>query len=131
MCQDDDLCFRLARDYSFAVIAEPLAVWVGSEDSITRGRMNNALGWERLYSKYRSDIIKLCGNSAYAAKSFELANLFLKAGNRKKGLLYIFIGLRHALRRDLRHKGVFGIGHMLSLAKGLVLAYFRGLRREA
>lgn len=131
MCDDDDLCFKLAKDYSFALITEPLAVAVGSEDSISRGRLKNALGWERLYSKYKCDIIKFCGNSGYATKLFDLSKLFLRAGKRKQGLLYLFLGLRYAFRRDLCHKGAFRGSDISSIVKGLVMAYLSGLRRQA
>ena len=60
MCQDDRICFELARRYCFDVLAEPLYHLQGSANSVTRHQAALVEGWDRLFSDYRTDIQALC-----------------------------------------------------------------------
>ena len=60
MCQDDRICFELARRYCFDVLAEPLYHLQGSTNSVTKHQAAVVEGWDRLFSDYRTEIQALC-----------------------------------------------------------------------
>lgn len=60
MCQDDRICFELARRYCFGVVAEPLYHLKGSANSVTKQQAAVVEGWDRLFEDYRVDIHRLC-----------------------------------------------------------------------
>lgn len=64
-CQDDDICFRLAKHFRFRLIRRPLALYhaeySGSENRIGASchRVMNA--WWQLWQKYEADVVDYCG----------------------------------------------------------------------
>lgn len=128
MCQDDDLCLRLCREYSCVLLRESLAVAIASRDSISRGALKAANGWERLYLKHKVDIISYCGSAVWAAKLFELSRLFLAAGRVRKGASYIIMGLRYAVVPSPGRLKVFRRGDIFRIVVSLASALGSGLR---
>lgn len=61
MCQDDRICFELARRGCFVHVPEELYEIVGENNSVTRNLTLVANGWEKLFEDYRDEIIHLCG----------------------------------------------------------------------
>ena len=85
VCQDDDFCFRIAKENKIYFIDEPLAVIC--EDATNRtvkNMLSNAEGWERLITKFKFDIITLCGEAQFqkhcltASLKYSLANSYWK-----------------------------------------------------
>jgi glycosyltransferase involved in cell wall biosynthesis len=66
MCQDDDFCFRLAKEFSFSVIKQRLAQIGGAANSMTRNREELSKGWIFLFENYKNDIIQYCGYKTYS-----------------------------------------------------------------
>ena len=60
MCQDDRICFELARRYCFDVVPEPLYALKGSDNSVTKNQPALVEGWDRLFEDYGPDIRRLC-----------------------------------------------------------------------
>lgn len=81
--QDDDICFRLAREYAFGLVPEMLAIiHPGAEGQLTRDRRPYARGWRDLLRKHEVDILKLCGPAVLARHYVRSGLLFLDAGDR-------------------------------------------------
>ena len=60
--QDDDMCFKLAKDYKVGYIDEIMAdMYVGQMNRISVNKKRVADGWWMLWRKYESDVISLCG----------------------------------------------------------------------
>lgn len=91
VCNDDDLCFRLSREYSFALIPEALAIVGGASDSMCGDRVRLALGWEQLFTEYKSDIVQHCGYRVLAAHLVKLASLHLRCGRIRAGSRHLII----------------------------------------
>ena len=76
---DDDLCFRLAKNYDFFIIKKALAT-SRSIDSKSITKISNSLaeGKKKILEKYSNDIFNLHGNKVLAKKYYELScNYFL------------------------------------------------------
>jgi len=82
VCQDDEICMRLAKHFDFGLISEPLAIIYtdGGEQTI-RSRINYANGHLKLLQKFRVDIQELCGDNVYATLQFNCAYLLLLAND--------------------------------------------------
>jgi glycosyltransferase involved in cell wall biosynthesis len=99
VCNDDDLCFRLAREFSFVLIPEGLAVAVRTNSSMSRVRHQTALGWEKLFLDYRQDIITHCGGRVLAFHSIKLSNCFFACFDLRKGLRYLLVGMTCVVKK--------------------------------
>lgn len=83
VCQDDEICFRLAKVFKFGLIREPLAfAHNDGEMKLTNNIQNTADGWWRLFSKYKNDIVEYCGENVLAKHYYNCANYYLIAGNK-------------------------------------------------
>ncbi len=65
ICQDDDVCMRLAKNYSFSLISCEIAKTGSSGDNMTLDRVKLAEGWQFFFQNYRKEIIKHCGYSVW------------------------------------------------------------------
>jgi len=85
-CQDDDICFRLAKRFRFALIPKILAVahtsYDGCEERISASPNRVANAWWQLWHKYEADVVEYCGKRAIAKHYLECANRFEQAGNQ-------------------------------------------------
>ena len=76
-CQDDDICFRLAKYFRFVLIPEVLNYVNGKDGTgISSNVSRVALGWEILWDKYKDEVIKECGNNVLARHYYETAQLY-------------------------------------------------------
>jgi glycosyltransferase involved in cell wall biosynthesis len=99
VCNDDDLCFRLARLYSFYHLPRELAIIYPTPNSMSRHKVAEAEGWERLIHDYRSDIVSQCGSNTYARHCFRVAELMFHAAQLSRGLSLSWEGLTHLLQQ--------------------------------
>lgn len=83
VCDDDEICFRLAKEYKFGLIRECLALTHSDGGAqVTSDRLDNARGWLRLFNKYQEDILKYCGKEVLVRHYCNCARQFLDAGDR-------------------------------------------------
>jgi glycosyltransferase involved in cell wall biosynthesis len=61
ICQDDDVCMRLAKNYSFSLINCEIAKTGSSGDNMTLDKVKLAKGWQFFFQNYRKEIINYCG----------------------------------------------------------------------
>ncbi len=88
--QDDDFCFRVAKNCRIGLIAEPLAIihndgdLQGGESSICKRNDLIAEGRQRLLDKYKDDILNYCGADILASRYLSCAKLHFQGGQLKK-----------------------------------------------
>lgn len=95
---DWDLCIRLAVNYKFAFIAEPLVVVHRSSDSISTSPLYLAKSYERIITKYHSLFDSegmLLGKHYYRA-----GNSLILAGQLKPGRKYILKAIQYEPSRS-------------------------------
>lgn len=98
MCQDDRICFELARRYCFEVIREPLYHLQGSSNSVTKNDAAVVFGWGRLFDDYRGDIYLHCRPGTLARhRVTNLARAAMLPAKKHFALLWAG-GAREALR---------------------------------
>lgn len=79
---DDDICFRLAREFEFKLISKPLAKSRAIDtNAMTKNGLSLAKGKEKLIEKYKLDILTLLGKKVLSRKYYELSNNYLLAGD--------------------------------------------------
>lgn len=80
VCQDDDLCFQLAKKYKFALVKKALAI---IHDDAGNQTIKNARayadGWTKLFVKYEADIVQYCGHKTMARHFLKCAKLYVKS----------------------------------------------------
>lgn len=85
-CQDDDICFRLAKKYKFALIPEILALvhisYDGCGDRISTSLRRVADAWWQLWRKYETDVVEYCGKHTMANHYLECADRFAQLGDK-------------------------------------------------
>ena len=90
VCQDDEICLKLAKYYKFGLIKEDLALaHCDGNERLTTNLKKNAEGWWKLINKFEKEIVDNCGKSALSKHYFNCAEKFLIAGNRKMALTSI------------------------------------------
>ena len=83
-CQDDDMCFRLAKEFKIGFIPEILAdVYANSDNRISDNPDKVSLGWWMLWNKYEADVLEYCGEKVMAKHYKECLHHFLHANNVK------------------------------------------------
>ena len=79
---DDDICFRLSKEFDFYLIPEPLAMARALDsNAMTKNGISLANGKRKLLEKYENDILTLLGSNQLARKYYELSNNYLLAGD--------------------------------------------------
>lgn len=79
-CQDDDLCFLLAKKYKVGLIPEILGIYHNDGlGQITQKKDVVADGWERLWRKYKEDVVRLCGLEEYGNKLYNTSICYIYA----------------------------------------------------
>jgi len=91
VCQDDDICLRLAKEFRFGLVPEILAVIHLDErmKSTVEELKDSAVGYARLFSKYESEIRRICGDEVMASHWIRCAKYFLLAED--KNMAHTFI----------------------------------------
>ena len=85
VCQDDDICLRLARYYRFGLNPEILAIVHNDGGSqVTGNPKAYADGWWRLFTKHEAEILRECGNGTLALHYTKCAWLYIKASAMKE-----------------------------------------------
>ncbi len=91
---DDDICFRLSKEFEFSLIPEPLASSRALDiNAMTKNGLSLANGKRKLLEKYEKDILTLLGRKKLARKYYELSNNYLLAGDFETFEFY----LNHAI----------------------------------
>jgi len=98
ICQDDDFCFRLAKNFSFAVITRGLVLINASYDSMTANRTNVAKGWAFLFREYKKDILHYCGSKTLSKHYLNVCSKYFEAKLYGQGLKYYVYALYHFLK---------------------------------
>ena len=84
-CQDDDMCFRLAKHFRFALIPKVLCVVhtddYNSETRISASKARVANGWWQLWNKYENEVLRYCGARTMGKHYLNCAWHFAKANN--------------------------------------------------
>lgn len=84
-CQDDDICFRLAKKFRFALIPKILALvhtsYEGCNNRIGASAIRVTNAWWQLWHKYEKDVLTYCGQRTMAKHYLECACRFAQAGN--------------------------------------------------
>ena len=103
ICQDDKLCFELAKSYKVALIKIELAhVNFNNNSSMTKNYKKVALGWEKLFYEYQEDILLLCGYKTWAKHLFSLSVKNLRAKKYYKSIYYYIISFVFYVKKDNR-----------------------------
>lgn len=97
ICQDDDFCFRLAKNYAFKAIPKDLAINHGSVTSMTNNLINVAKGWSFLFSNYKADVINYCGYRTLAKHHLTISKLFFRARQTANGIRHYCSALKFML----------------------------------
>jgi glycosyltransferase involved in cell wall biosynthesis len=93
VCNDDDLCIRLARAYPFVLIPEELAVAHRTPGSMMQSREQVARGWRMILEDHGAEIVKHCGYNVYAYHCFRIANLAIGCGDFRHAFHYVHVGI--------------------------------------
>jgi glycosyltransferase involved in cell wall biosynthesis len=97
VCQDDDICLRLAKEYKFGLIKEVLAIINDDSGNQTiSNKKNYAEGWFNLFIKFEDDIKQFCGNRI-ACKHFTKSGfLFILANENLKARKSLCKAIRYS-----------------------------------
>ena len=90
--QDWDLYIRIAKEYEFATIGEPLLRYYFGRDSITRNLKAKALGLDMFLEKYESEMSQM--PSALAAQMVEAGHYYCRSGSVSEGRHMFFRAIR-------------------------------------
>lgn len=83
-CQDDDICFRLAKYFKFGLIKERLGIYhTDSGNQIVGNEVRYANGWWALWQKYKNEVIENCGVEILIKHYLNCFNLFKKINDYK------------------------------------------------
>ncbi len=75
--QDDDMCFRIAKNFKIGFIDEIIGIYgVGAGNQIGGSRKRVATGWWMLWNKYEKDVISYCGKDVLIKHFKECAERF-------------------------------------------------------
>lgn len=80
--QDDDICFKLAKNSKVGFIPEVLAnMYVGQQNRISINKDRVARGWWMLRNKYEEDIVSHCGRDTMRDYYKDCVKRFALSGN--------------------------------------------------
>lgn len=99
ICNDDDLCFRLARRSSFVHVPDALAVAMPDAGSMTVNAPAFARGWDQLFTEYATEIVQHCGHLVLASHRFMVADLYASNGEVGEAIGQARQGMVSLLRR--------------------------------
>lgn len=77
--QDDDVCFRLAKNYDVGLVKDVLSIIGGEADNrVTKNKIRTVYDYRQLIEKYEKDILKECGARILAKRYFDAAIMCLE-----------------------------------------------------
>ncbi len=92
---DDDICFRLSKQFEFKLIPKPLAKSRAIDtNAMTKNSISLAKGKGKLLEKYKHEILKLLGKKVLSWKYYELSNNYLLAGDISNFKMNLMTALR-------------------------------------
>ena len=82
VCDDDEFCLRLAKEYRLGLVPEALAIIYddGGKERLISNRVAYADGWQKLIAKYEADILAECGKGVLATHYLTGCKYYLDAG---------------------------------------------------
>ena len=87
--QDDDMCFRLAKEFKFSFVDKVLVIinyeYEGADNRIGASSVRVANGWWTLWNKFEKDVHNLCGRKIAAYHFLECVVCFIQAKMYEKG----------------------------------------------
>jgi len=120
ICQDDDFCFRLAKEFSFKVIKKQLSVIHGAENSMTNHNLNVAKGWVFLFKNYQAEILSYCGPKTFAKHMLMVSKLYFAGNSLSNGVKYYLTALKFWIK-PTKHQYKFSfktlMGETFSIVK--------------
>ncbi len=75
-CQDDDICFRLAKYFNFQLIRQPLGIYHTDAENRITNPIRAPRGREYLWDKYKDEVLRECGANILAKHYFNTAQLW-------------------------------------------------------
>lgn len=81
--QDDDLCFKLSKNYTVGFVDKVLAIAHASNNQISSDQNRVSMGWWMLWNKYESDVLAYCGKEVMAKHYKECLHNFIQSNNVK------------------------------------------------
>ena len=134
VCQDDILCFAIAKDHKFKLVPMQLAVSLPAQNSMTSQSTDLADGLEILLSKQEKEIIAHGGYAALARRRLALAPSFFLARKPIRGAMHTLAGAFYLLLSipDIlgRSDRTVGSRPLSSQFTEIILSILRGLRRR-
>ena len=100
MCEDDWICYELARISSFTVVRKSLYTPIGTNKTSTSDKGALASGHLMFFRSYRDDIINVAGQKYYEKHFGKVMAQYRKSS--LKSALDFFINLRTILGTDFR-----------------------------
>lgn len=89
VCNDDDLCFRIAKHFAIDHVPKELTVMHATPGAVTGDAVRDAFGWAKLIDEYRPEILRNCGRHTLAYHDFRLAELMFGCGQMRQGCKYL------------------------------------------
>ncbi len=82
--QDDDICFKLAKNYKVGYVSEYMASMLFDPNNrISDNGKKVALGWWMLWNNYEKDVLAYCGKEIMLHHYFECAKRFAKLKDKQ------------------------------------------------
>lgn len=134
VCQDDILCFAIAKNHKYKLVPLQLAVSLPAQNSMTNQSTDLADGLEIFLAKQEKEIIEHGGYAALARRRLSLAPLFFLARKPLRGAshsfagaLYLLLSIPEKLSRSDRNL----VSRSLPiLFTEIILSILRGLKRR-
>jgi len=92
VCQDDILCFAIARYHRFKLVPMQLAVSLPAQNSMTQQSNDLAVGLEILFFKQKQEILDLLGYLGLAKRRLALSQYFFLVKSTMRGVLHVLVG---------------------------------------
>jgi glycosyltransferase involved in cell wall biosynthesis len=92
ICQDDDICMRMAKNGYFDLIERPIALVIGDTNRMTLDRKKLADGWRFFFMNYKKDIIRYCGMGTWGKHLIKISEMYFIADKPINSLKHGLIG---------------------------------------
>ena len=92
VCQDNEFCLRLAKEYCLGLVPEALAIihTDSSEVRLISNRVAYAEGWRKLIAKFETDILAECGKGVLATHYLRGCKHYLEAAKAEPARSWAF-----------------------------------------
>ena len=89
VCNDDDLCFRVAERFAICHLPKELVVMHATCDAVTANSVRDAHGWAKLITEYRLEMLRHCGHNTLAYHCFRVSELMFGCFQLRQGGRYL------------------------------------------